>query len=230
MPIFDRHDIKMKAYPWDDDFKQRDEISWATTNVMIALAIRYTVSKRPSHYEDMESLCVKNVQSSLARLLCEPSLPVLRITLGLALFFMGTEDPEPASMLIGSAVKMVHGMKLHLAFDKRLLIYRGEHERLFWITYILDRQLSLIKSEPYLLQDHDIGLNLNDMPTGVGVGNVISHVGRPKEVLRERVELALIQGKVFDLVYSVRRRSFLQVKKKGRNFVCIACLKSGIHL
>ncbi|KAG8360163.1 hypothetical protein FVEN_g1988 [Fusarium venenatum] len=197
--------------------EQRNHDNWARINVVIALAIRYTSDRIDDHRNETESLCIANVQSAVSKFASQqPSILTLQITLGLALVFVAGQDPRSASNLIAIAVKMIHRLKIHLPPTRNVpIIQHDDSERLFWIAYIIDRDLSLLTSEPYLLQDHEVGLDLKTMPCSLYAGNVFTDFRREKEILRPRAELARIQGKLYDLVHSVRASKFSYSQKQS---------------
>lgn len=184
----------------------------------MALAIRHTPFsfEQPTDHREMELTCVKNVQSALATIMSrQHELLPLQVVLCLAWYYMATEDPRPAAPLIGAAVRMAYGMKLHIYIkDKFQRLGTDQWERVFWITYIMDRDLSLLTHEPYIIHDDHIDIEIWDLSTGEGLGNV----GEPYneiEVLRRRAELATIKGKLYDLVYSVKASKFTPSKKQA---------------
>ncbi|KAI6755446.1 hypothetical protein HG531_004552 [Fusarium graminearum] len=129
---------------------------------------------------------------------------------------MADQDPQSASNLIGMAVKMIYGLKLHLPSNRTVHYHtRHHHERIFWIAYIIDRDLSLITSEPYLLRDDEIGLNIKDIMCSEGTGNVRNDYYETIEILEPRAELAQIQGKLYDLVRSLKASKFSLTQKRS---------------
>lgn len=128
---------------------------------------------------------------------------------------MATEDPRLAVPLIGAAVRMAYGMKLNVyTKDKFKRFGTDQWERVFWITYVLDRDLSLLTHEPYLMHDDHISIDIDDLSTPVGLGNLGGYPNHI-EVLRWRAALATIKGKLYDLVYSVKASKFTPSKKQA---------------
>ncbi|VTO88754.1 unnamed protein product [Fusarium graminearum] len=167
--------------------------------------------------QETESRCIANAKSAISKFVCEPPTVLnLQITLGLALVLMADQDPQSASNLIGMAVKMIYGLKLHLPSNRTVHYHtRHHHERIFWIAYIIDRDLSLITSEPYLLRDDEIGLNIKDIMCSEGTGNVRNDYYETIEILEPRAELAQIQGKLYDLVRSLKASKFSLTQKRS---------------
>ncbi|KAF9764603.1 hypothetical protein IL306_002772 [Fusarium sp. DS 682] len=166
---------------------------------MLALALRkgakYEHEQNPFTYIDrarpyMDIICQKGRSNGLL------------VVLAPALFYMTTPDLGSASILVATAVKFVHRLKIHEldgasgTFDKRLV----------WITYIIDRDLSLRTGEPYLMQEHDIAQRIRNIARNPLHFLDESDTDDPPQfnIFKFRAELAAIQGKIYDLVYSIR--------------------------
>ncbi|SCV27200.1 uncharacterized protein FFB14_01436 [Fusarium fujikuroi] len=71
-------------------------------------------------------------------------------------------------------------------------------------AYIIDRDISLLIREPYLMQEHDIASTVEEI--SYRHGGILHDINKSShfEILKYRAKLATIQGKIVDLVYSVR--------------------------
>ncbi|KAM0344163.1 hypothetical protein ACHAPU_007885 [Fusarium lateritium] len=178
---------------------------------------------------------IKMAQSAMDKVVYrDQDLLGLQIVLGITIFFMHTAHPHPACVLIATAVKLVYRLKLNLppqtAEHRR---HAAERARLFWLTYTLDRDLSLRTSEPYLIQDHDIGIEVDKLGNGAGRGCVTilpdfspDEPFDPYEVKRKwdlaekinvpktRARLAFVQGKIYDNIYSFRAMAISASEKR----------------
>jgi hypothetical protein len=205
VPIFCTHrNITGLVEDWYHKPTERNKVSWSAINVMLALALRHGRKEDPSSLE-MTSTCISNAQSAMDSLVYRDSdLTGLRVILGLATVFMTTSHPQPACVLIATAVKLVHRLKIHTKSNKYGADTEETEERvlLYWITYCIDRDLSLRTHEPYLLQDQDTDLDIRDMPySGV---MMLHDQGQVVPLLKLRAQLATIQGNIYDSVHSVR--------------------------
>ncbi|KIL85828.1 hypothetical protein FAVG1_10797 [Fusarium avenaceum] len=204
--------------------ENRNKVTWSAINVVLALEVYMTPSKDTT-VDPNAAICIRRAQSIMDQLVYRTEdLLGLQVILGIAMFFMHTAHPHPACVLIATAVKLVHRLKLNVppetAAHRR---QSAERARLFWLTYTMDRELSLRTSEPYLLQDHDIGIEIDHISSGPGKGCVLilpdSIRDSPFDAYRikrqfdeavkinipkTRARLAIIQGKIYDQVYSVR--------------------------
>lgn len=117
---------------------------------------------------------------------------------------MTTSHLERAGFMHAMAVKLVYKLGFHKMF--------GESVKSVWVAYIIDRDLSLLTGEPYLMQEHDIDPSVTDLSDEDG-GILCSEDNSLRfEIFKFRARLATIQGKLFDLVYSFRasKLSFYQ--------------------
>ncbi|RWA06038.1 hypothetical protein EKO27_g9067 [Xylaria grammica] len=75
----------------------------------------------------------------------------------------------------------------------------------FWIVYILDRDLALRSKAPYTQLDAETDVELPGLDDKDRIGMLTSSTGGISvNYLRKRVELARIQGRVYDILYSWR--------------------------
>ena len=135
----------------------------------------------------------------------------LQVQLGLIILHLGMPHPERAavSRLVAGAVKLAHELGLHQSrtnalFDSDTALLRV---RVFWIVYIVDRDISIRTGSPPLQRedDHDI-----DIPSsaqgGAGLVRFWTASGAPVEldVFATWIRLAQVQGAIYDRLYSVR--------------------------
>ncbi|KAF5632439.1 uncharacterized protein FTJAE_7549 [Fusarium tjaetaba] len=148
------------------------------------------------NYEDFHNYCREHGSMDDEGHFDLSSETGLKIVLGIALYYMTTSHLERAGFMHAMAVKMVYKLEFHKMF--------GETVKSVWIAYIIDRDLSLLTGEPYLMQEHDIDPSVTDLSDKDG-GILCSEDSSLRfEIFKFRARLATIQGKIFDLVYSVR--------------------------
>ncbi|KAF5018002.1 hypothetical protein F66182_10028 [Fusarium sp. NRRL 66182] len=220
IPLFSRDSFMRMVDDWYKYPSQRDRASWSTVNVVLALGVRQTLAGQNVSQDEMASQCISNAQSVMDTLVYrDTDLKGLQVLLGLVFLFLATPHPQPACVLIATAVKLVHRLRLHVAVvDEDTGLQEQERAQLFWITYIIDRDLSLHTLEPYFLQDHDIGLAIDGLSCEKAAGCFFFNDEQlPVKFLDLRARLATIQGKVYDLVYSVRASKFSLNQKQAAN-------------
>ena len=100
--------------------------SWAATNIVLALGLK-DPRRVATH--------VKNAQSALTDLLTKDADAVcVQVVLGLCMVFQESPNLQAASILLATAVTLVHRLKLQ--------------NDLFWIAYILDKSIHLRAQQP----------------------------------------------------------------------------------
>ncbi|KAF5557183.1 Alkylated DNA repair alkB like 8 [Fusarium phyllophilum] len=168
--------------------------------VMLALSLR---NDPKNGYQGDDELFIRKASSYVYNMhhFSLSNEVTLQVLLGTALYFMTTPNLEQAGSVHARAVKLVYRLGLHKWSGDFAQLYPV---RLVWIAYIMDRHLSLLTGEPYLMQGHDIASSVTEI--SYDEGGILRSEDKSKhfEILRFRAELATIQGKIFDLVYSVR--------------------------
>ncbi|KAF9882500.1 nadh oxidase [Colletotrichum karsti] len=213
MPLFDQPTFMRMLSNWYVPSSPQSTAVWAAVNIAMALGYRCAL-KQPGNLDalvDDQKVQhhMRNVQSVVSELVTrEEDLLGLQVLLGMVVLFLGTREPKPASVLIGTAVRLAHRMHLH---DKESLqsfspdIAR-QRTRLFWMTYTLDKDISLKSTTPSFQMDIDIDLPLPEHNPDDGAGIMCATNGSKFNYFRARVELSHISGKVYDQLYSTRSR------------------------
>ncbi|KAI1453706.1 hypothetical protein F4805DRAFT_359597 [Annulohypoxylon moriforme] len=235
LPLFHQIHFMQMLY----DFYSRQEKTkksravWAAVNVVLAIGYRIrtieTKDVMVGFDDEKVKKCIDNAQKELDELVTreEDTLGV-QVLLGLVILFQTNTDQKPASVLIGTAVRLAHRLQLHV--KSTLSNYSPEVARhrsnIFWLCYCLDKvrlircpssrltatqDVSLRSKVPSIQDDQDIDLELPGTESGDG-GNYLSSIdGRTQlNYLRVRTQLAYLEGKVYDDLLSNRstRMSF----------------------
>ncbi|KAK7402889.1 hypothetical protein QQX98_011374 [Neonectria punicea] len=83
--------------------------------------------------------------------------------------------------------------------------------RIFWIAYILDRDLALRAKAPCAQLDSETDIEIPEEDPEDGIGIFYSPQGNVRfNYFRTRVQLAFIQGKAHDILYSRRAQNLTQ--------------------
>ena len=230
MPLFDPRSLLQVVDDWyglsPDRLRTQDEkSSWATINVALALAHCHGAGNLHLAASQTISVsrCLENAQSTLGNILDEDAnLQHIQVLLGLGILFLGSrpDDVRAAMMFTSTGVRLAQAMGMH-----RMNRYDGDshymaademaqRKRVFWIAYVLDRDVAARMKQAPILQDADIDL---DLPADDDAGTI--HLSRPVDstmdayvtgsdirfnLFRARVELARIQGRVYECALSVR--------------------------
>ncbi|KAK7943736.1 transcriptional regulator [Apiospora aurea] len=167
--------------------------------------------------EDKSQKCLRNCERLLSELVTrdEDTLGIQAL-LGLVVLHLANDDEKPAAMLISAAMRLVHNLQMHTRTSDTSFSLREAEQRhnVFWICYCLDKHISLRTSTPSLQPDDDIDLGIpgttasNASPENM-FGIVEEREGQegrppPFHYLRARVQLAFIEGQIYDSLYSVR--------------------------
>ncbi|KAL7949503.1 fungal-specific transcription factor domain-containing protein [Trichoderma barbatum] len=217
LPLFDQTTFMQTLHDWYSTTSRRDAATWACINVVIALGL---LLQPPNAAEGCFTAAtfVNNAQSVLDEIVSrEEDLLSAQIILGLCILFQESPDPQPASVLAATAVTMVHRLRLYSRSAQANLSQADirQRDRLFWVAYVLDKSISLRAQQPPLLSDAwtDIDLPEDDPLDGAGI--VYSVQGTSKiNFFRLRVQLGIIQGKVYDWLYSVTADKLLPTVKE----------------
>lgn len=214
MPLFYQPQFMRMLDNWYQCPHERNEASWASINAVLALTLQHAPSAATATDDQVSSECIRNAQSVLNHLVIrDEDLQGLQVVLALVILFLGTSRPQPSCVLIGTAVKLAHRLKLHLedGLNDTNTELAAQKERLLWITYILDRDISMRTVEPYGLQDHDMEIDAISATLKGDCAGVLSlpdDPSRTANIFHLRIQLARIQGQMYDLTYSVRARKF----------------------
>ncbi|KAL1873920.1 hypothetical protein Daus18300_003792 [Diaporthe australafricana] len=208
----------------------RDKATWAAINVVLAMSLqqRFQHDDTSRNERTMMTRCLNNTRSMITDLVTrKDDLKGLQALLGLSVFLMGSQEVELVPTLVASAVKLSQWLGLHrnLGADHLDHSEAKERQRVFWITYVLDRDTSLRTRGPCLIQAHDLDMRMPNVEvTADTVGILIGSDGRSWfDFFRCRVHLARIQGLVYDWVFSLPAER-LSASEKYENMNRIATM------
>lgn len=173
--------------------------------MVLALTHRFQKTTSLNREEDVEALgyfqnayAVSNQLTAL-----KSTLSCVQALLGMSMIILGTPNKGPASLLTSSAIRIAQSMGLHRKLQEPGLSDTEieQRKRVFWLAYILDKDISLQTGQPPTQDDDDMDVELpyeNDTATGL--------VSYPNNVdlFNFRVRLALIQGQIYKRLCSVK--------------------------
>lgn len=206
VPLFHSGHLLRSVHRWYSHPEQRSCSTWATINVVLALAYC-----QPDPGEDSSvrkpAFYVNNAQSVLTELTTrDVDLRSVQVLVAIVMVFQGAQDLGPPTLLIATALRLAHGLGLHTrrASAELETSLALERDRVFWIIYILDRDLSLRTKRPPLQAETEIDVDWPpEEPDGDDTGFLAIGNGH-FNVLHARVQLAHIQGRVYSCLYSVQ--------------------------
>ncbi|OAL20184.1 hypothetical protein AYO20_11548 [Fonsecaea nubica] len=210
LPLFHPGRLLQSINDWYTYPDRRERTTWAAINVVLALAHRQ-IPATPGESSAADYL--HNAQTVLSEVIMgDADLLNVQILVGMVMLFRGTQDVKPATMLIAVALRLAHELGLHTrrSTEKHRLDHSQvlERDRVFWIAYILDRDISLRAGQPPVQREADIELEYPSAEPEDGAGTVAitsnTDCTVPFSFLRCRVQLAQIQGEVYDFMVATR--------------------------
>lgn len=197
-----------------DNFKDtnsQNPMIIAAINVILALTYQYRATEQYPIPGFDQLAYTSNIQHLLnGQDSGQSDLLTLQVLLGLVVLHLGTPHPglSTASSFMGSAIKLAHRLQLHRKkandlFDTKTSLQRV---RLFWIAYILDRDISLRTHEPPLLQERDHNIEIPPSTKESGLIRFVSENGGEHDfdLFQAWIHISNIQGKIYEELYSVR--------------------------
>ncbi|KAL9085282.1 MAG: hypothetical protein Q9159_004791 [Coniocarpon cinnabarinum] len=182
---------------------------WASLNVALAIAYRIRVIKNLSLGDD-DAKAWTHFRNCLAvhseLTLRNSDLLSVQAMIAMSMFMQGTPNPQPGFSLIGAAIRLMHTMGLHKK-SSGFGLNRTESEqrkRVFWIGYLLDKEMSIRSGRPPMQDDNDWNVELPDEEPEDGIGVVATDSGDKVNLFRKMCEFALISSRVYQRLYSVR--------------------------
>ncbi|KAF2476838.1 uncharacterized protein BDR25DRAFT_208729 [Lindgomyces ingoldianus] len=183
---------------------------WASLNVALALGHRLRVMSNlvPQEEDEKAWQYLKNAMAVQVELtMRNTDLLSVQALLGIALFLLGTPNPQPTYFFVAAAIRLSHSIGLHkrgAAFNLNSSEIE-QRKRVFWIAYMLDRDICLRSGRPPVQDDDDINVELPSEDPPDNIGNIPLSDGKGKlNLFRLMCTFALIESKVYKRLYSVK--------------------------
>ncbi|KAI9837978.1 MAG: hypothetical protein M1819_006132 [Sarea resinae] len=183
---------------------------WASLNVALAIAHRLRVmSNLVPQDEDQKAWgFLKNALGVLAELtMRNTDLLSVQAMLGMALFLQGTPNPQPTFFLVAAAIRLSHSIGLHKRGSGFNLneVEIEQRKRVFWIGYMLDKDICLRSGRPPAQDDDDMNVELPSDDPEDNIGNIPLADGKGKtNLFRLMCSFAIIESKVYKQLYSTK--------------------------
>ena len=207
LPLFDQkifmdvvHDQYSESGPDDPGW-------WACINVVLSLAHRFRAMRTlQSSIENGEACAyMQNALGVVSELtMLHNSLPAVQALLGMAVVLEGTPNPRLCSVLVANAMRLAQAMGLHRQNNDSSLTEAEveQRKRVFWIAYLLDKDISLRTGQPPAQDEDDMDVKIPSYNTphlpldGSDIDSI--------DFFNSRIGLAIIQGQVYKRLYSVK--------------------------
>jgi hypothetical protein len=186
---------------------------WASLNVALAIAHRLRVMSNVVGQEEDDHAWgyLKNALAVFTELtMRNTDLLSVQALLGMALFLQGTPNPQPSFFLVAAAIRLAHSIGLHKSGSGFNLneVENEQRKRVFWIAYLLDKDICLRSGRPPAQDDDDMNVELpsEDPPDNVGNIPLAKEVNGKKtlNLFRLMCTFAQIQSRVYKQLYSVK--------------------------
>ncbi|KAI1079373.1 N-terminal binuclear Zn cluster-containing protein [Whalleya microplaca] len=183
---------------------------WASLNVAFAIAHRLRVMSNlvPQEEDEKSWGYMKNAMGVLPELMLRNTdLLSVQALLGMASFMQGTPNPQPSFLLVAAAIRLSHSIGLHKRGSGFNLnpIEIEQRKRVFWIAYMLDKDLCLRSGRPPAQDDDDMNVELPDADPVDNIGNIPLADGKGKmNLFRAMAELTVIESQVYRRLYSTK--------------------------
>ncbi|KAI1468023.1 fungal-specific transcription factor domain-containing protein [Daldinia caldariorum] len=210
LPLFHQQHFMQMVLEFysEQDLTKKLRAVWAAINVVLALGYRIKTVEAGEiivRFDDVKlKHCIDNAQRELDELVTrEEDTLGIEVILGLVILFQTNTDQNPASVLIGTAVRLAHRLGLHMKstlsqFSPDVAQHRSN---IFWLCYYLDKDICFRSKIPSIQCDYDIDLDLPE-----DNGNYLQSIDGSSQLnyLRARVQLAYLEGKIYDDLLSNR--------------------------
>jgi hypothetical protein len=218
-------------------YSRRDPVEWAAINIVLALAHRNDLVSSSNTNLSVEYLNkAESVLSSI--MLGDTQLLNIQVLAGLVLLLQASPDLTPSLILIATTMRLAHKIGLHDRNASAHLDAVNSRQRacVFWIAYILDKDLSMRSKQPSIQLDDDVDLELPSPEvfqyavkdgciddTSVGSGIIVTADGTMEmNYFVTRIQLAVIEGGVYDYLYSTRSQKH-SIEERTHALETIAC-------
>ncbi|KAI2609004.1 N-terminal binuclear Zn cluster-containing protein [Hypoxylon fragiforme] len=183
---------------------------WASLNVALAIAHRLRVMSNlvPQEEDEKSWAYMKNAMGVFSELtMRNTDLLSVQALLGMASFMQGTPNPQPSFLLVAAAIRLSHSIGLHKRGGGFNLnpVEIEQRKRVFWIAYMLDKDLCLRSGRPPAQDDDDMNVELPDADPADNIGNIPLADGKGKmNLFRAMCELTVIESKIYKRLYSTK--------------------------
>ncbi|KAH4899156.1 hypothetical protein HBI80_174760 [Parastagonospora nodorum] len=183
---------------------------WASLNVALAFAHRLRVMSNlvPAEEDEKAWQYLKNAMSVMVELtMRNTDLLSVQALLGIGLFLLGTPNPQPTYFFIATAMRLAHSIGLHKK-GANFNLNSAEVEqrkRVFWIAYMLDKDICLRSGRPPIQDDDDMNVELPSEYPADNIGNIPLADGKgTMNLFRLMCTFSVIQSNVYKGLYSVK--------------------------
>ncbi|CAI0648238.1 unnamed protein product [Colletotrichum noveboracense] len=229
-PVQDTRDRRRKELLPENIVRHVMDVYLVTFNSVLVTVLSAVSSPNRGRLAVNVAECLDNAQSILNDTVSgDMTLQSVQIFLGLGTLFMEARpgDVRAPIIFVSTAMRLTQAMGMHRkdSYKNTQSVEDMQRRRVFWIAYILDRDVAARTRQGPMQHDADMDLDLPLIEDEVAMavtGNV-ADAGADNDyddaddgacargmtklnLFRARVQLARIQGRVYNCVFSVRAR------------------------
>lgn len=185
---------------------------WASLNAVLAISQRRRFENGqcdPGGEDIAWSYAANALGTTLDIMMRNTQLISVQALLCIARFFLGTPNPQPSFMLIGTAVRLAHSIGLHKTNHGTTAdsIEQETRNKVFWVALTLDRELCLQTGRP---PTHDLEHFHVQLPADCRHDDseiITTMDGSKLRLTKSHAELCLIQDSIYNELYSSQSSS-----------------------
>ncbi|KAI1425638.1 hypothetical protein F5Y12DRAFT_745933 [Xylaria sp. FL1777] len=222
VPLFNQQSFMHLISDYYGSSGERPRIYAGVINVVLAMGYR----AQSPHQGDAQfgfndakiKACVDNAQMMLEELMTRDQDTLgLQALLGLVTLYSTSADQTASSVLISAAMRLAHTLRLESKSVLSQLSPQEARQRtnIFWVCYILDKDISLRTITPSLQIDSDIDIDLPSSASDDCGSLLYSIDGMSRfHLFRAKVQLAHLEGRIYDTLLSNRSRKLSHEARK----------------
>lgn len=211
MPLFHQASFMKLLHEFYSNTSRRSKTSWGVINCVLALGSKAMAIEMEQVQCGFSTAKIQEYESNAQKclddlMMREKDILGIQGLLALVILHQANSNGKPAFMLTNTAIRQAHRFQMHTRESHASFSPEDSRHRdnVFWICYLMDKDLSFRNKAPSIQLDIDLDI---DLPREDGDGVIQSVDGQTKfNYFRSRVQLAHLQGKIYDNLYSVRSK------------------------
>ena len=210
VPLFDAESISTVFLDCYNGRADGLVVSWVVVKIVLAIAHRLRAMSPLGVAQDTENVQTyleESMEAIPGFLLMKPTLLLAQCYLGMAILLSTSSNPQPAAMFVSITLRMLQD--LHVNDPPAEGAVRDANQlqlqRVFWIAYSMDADISLRAGRLPTLSPRLINAELPAEETDDGQGEIRAAEGDFRiNVFRLRAQLALIQAQLMECTLEPR--------------------------
>ncbi|GKU05366.1 transcription factor [Fusarium langsethiae] len=235
IPLFQQPEFMKLLRSWYNQPNTRSRARWAAIQCVMAIGYRtpqLSLTDSQAVHVEKADQCLRNVQSVVSELVTrEDDLLGVQALLGIVMLFQNSRDPKPAGVIIGTALRLAHRLRLHSQeAAMNFPAAEAEHRsRVFWIAYILDKDIALRGNTPSCQSDEDIDIPLPTLAPADSAGLIWTRVARLQSMLDQWYERIPQAFHIEHVAATVGPSQLVQMTKMHHAFLLTEVMIHGIY-